>query len=339
MLDIMRKHASSWVIRVTLGAIIVTFIFFFGYSSFRKGSQGGRAGTSGGVAAKVDGMPVSASEFDFFFDRNFEQMKSSFEGKEVPDFARKLAQSSTLRQLIFREVALQEADRLGIVIPDNELADAIKKGQTSKDGEFDPIAYRHKFLPYFKNRFGLDYEELVRTDLRIGSLEKIFSDVDKEELPEGSTQMNASPKWTFEIVTIDTNALIAQNLIKTPEEAKEIADKLAASNPKDWKKLLAPLKIEPKKTDLIGVSERKSLFDGNATLEDYGIIFALTAKNPVAARPIERSGKTYIVRFLEKTVQADKAASDETKENFFLNWTSKRATEAKVQSFLDKAQQ
>lgn len=338
MLDIMRKHASSWIIRVTLGAIIVTFIFFFGYSSFRKGARGGRAGTTGAVAAKVDGMPVSASEFKFFFDRNFEQMKSSFEGKEVPDFARKLAQSSTLRQLIFREVALQQADELGIVIPDNELADLIKKGQTSKEGEFDPIAYRHNFLPYFKDHFGLDYEQFVRTDLRIASLEKIFSDVDREQPPKEDGEAAARSKWTFEIVTIDPNALVAENLVKTVDEAKAVAGRLAAANPKDWKRILKPLKIESKKAGPIGISERKALLDGNATLEDYGIIFALTAKNPVAARPIERSGKTYVVRLLEKTAKDDKESSEDAKGNFFMEWMSKRAAGAKVQDFMDKAQ-
>lgn len=337
MLDIMRRHASSWLIRGALGIIIIVFIFFFGYSSYTKGAKGGRAGTSGGVAAEVNGFPISSSEFEFFFDRNMEQMKSSFEGKELPDFARKMAESSTLRQLIFREAALQEADELGLTIPDDELADLIRKAQTPKDGEFDPIAYRHNFLPYFKNRFGLDYEQFVRTDLVINTFEEIFDKVD--ETPVALPDPSDGTTWIFETVTIDPNALVESKAMASADEAKSLAEIISKSNPKEWKGLLKPLKIEPKRSEPLSLARRGALLDGNGTLDDYATLFSLKTGNPVISKPIERAEKIYIVRLVETKKAAGKDAEAGKTGNFFMEWMSKRTAGAKVRDFLNKDQE
>ena len=113
MLDIMRKHASSWLIKVLFAAIIITFIFFFGYSSLSKSGRGG----GGDTAAEVNGRPIPMAEFRFFYDRAYEQMTESFKGSEIPEFARKFVMSSTIGRLVSRELILEQAADLGIFVP------------------------------------------------------------------------------------------------------------------------------------------------------------------------------------------------------------------------------
>ena len=337
MLDIMRKHASSWLIKVILGAIIITFIFFFGYSSYRKGSRGGRVGAEGRVAAEVNGVPVSASEFDFFFSRNLEQVKAQFEGKEIPPFVRQIAESSTMRQIVGREVMLQQADSLGLVVPDEMLADTIRDVQAAQaGGEFDPIAYRHEFLPYFRNRFGMDYEEFVRQDLRIGALQELFKGI--EAAPHGSAEgAPASTTWTFEAVAIDPKALVESKAVLSEADAPDFAQKLAAAEPRSWQKILGPAKLEAKKVGPVRISERAKLLGGSGTMADYEAIFSLTEEAPVS-KPIEAGGQIHVVKLVERIQSVPKDEPAALSGSFFDQWMGKVLAKAKVHDYMAKEQ-
>ncbi len=334
MLDVLRKHASSWMIKVILGAIVVTFIFFFGYSSMRKASRAGKMGETGSVGS-VNGSPIPLSEYEFFLDRNNERMRASFEGKDMPEFARKMAESVTLQQLVGRELMQQEADSLGIVIPDAELIDAIRQTPSAqKDGEFDPIFYKHEFLPYFKNRYGLDYERLILQDMRATALESTFQNVDRD-IGSKTQQGNAdSGSWTFEVVVFDPKALADAGTIKSPAEARQAAEMLIATDPHSWKGMMSPLKLTPKKVGPVSVRERASLIDGQGTFDDYITIFSLTKDHPVLAAPIERGGKLYVVHLLD-SVKSDKPVVGQMPAvDFFRAWMAKLSEKAKVVSYL-----
>lgn len=327
MLDIMRKHASSWLIKVILGAIIITFIFFFGYSSYRKGMRGGRVGAEGGVVAKVNGTPVSAAEYEFFFDRNFERMKAQFEGKEIPAFVRQIAESQTLQMLVGREIQLQQADALGIVIPDDELADTIREGQAAQaGGEFDPVAYRHQFLPSFRQRFNMDYEQFVRQDLRLGAFQELFAAVDRKPA-DAQDEKPKETVWTFETVAIDAG-----------DEGRALADKLASAAPAEWPKILKSAKLELKKVGPIRIEERTQLLGGKATLADYQAVFALTRERPAVAKPLEIEGKLHLVRLVERAEREAKVPPHEM-GGFFAAWMEKLLAKAKVENYLKKEQQ
>ncbi|MFH0799690.1 MAG: SurA N-terminal domain-containing protein [Pseudomonadota bacterium] len=340
MLNVLRKHASSWIIKVILGAIIVTFIFFFGYSSFKKGMRGGRmGGGEGGMALKVNGAPVSISEYDFFFNRSMEQIKSSFKDQELPEIARKIAQSSTIRQLIGREIVLQQADALGLVITDQELADVIRRSQSEqKSGEFDPIAYRHQFLPSFSSHYGLDYESFVRQDLRIAAFQAIFARLDGADPLADAADKEKDVAWTFEAVSIDPKALVDSKAAGSPDEVLAEAKKLVSMNPGDWKKTLAKFKVEPKRIGPIKISERRQLLDGAGLEDDYTAIFALTKERPMIDRPIERGGKIYVVGLVERAEKQSGEKPASGPGRFLDEWMTKLSIGAKVQDYVEKQQ-
>jgi hypothetical protein len=336
MLDALRRHASSWMIKLMFAAIIITFVFFFGYSAMRRGGRG----DAEAAAALVNGRPIPMAWFQFFFDRNFEQIRSSFKGAEVPDFARNLAISTTLNQLVSRELILEQADELGLVVPDQELARVIVESQkVEQGGEFDPIFYRHRFLPYFKGRYGLDYEEMVRQDLILSGFDQIFQEVDRTPLFKPAVE-EPTPRtaWIFEQVVIDPKVLLEAKSITEEREAKEIAADLLLTDPKRWKAKLKKLNITPQRIGPLTIRERKRLIDGQGVIEDFQKILVLGEEQPVIGEAIERGGKIYALRLVDKVEKEEEIREPYLPRPFLVSWMSKLRARAKVKSLIEKEQ-
>lgn len=326
MLDILRKHASSWLIKVILGAIIISFAFFFGYNRMTRAKRSVAGFGSSEAVATVNGVDIPASEFRFFYERNYERMKEMIKGEGAADSLTKIARSMTLQQLVQRELLLETATKLGIRVPDSELATVIRKNpELIKDGEFDPIFYRHQYLPYFENRYGINFEELVRQDLIINELHAMFADVDqKSPAKEQTTQ------WTFEVASISPKKLVEEKVVKDDAEAKKIQEAFSA-NPKDWKNLAKKYHSDIKAVGPITISQRMQILNGGGTFEDFEKIFTLNETKPVTS--IEQADTVYMVKFAgRKTAEAAPAA--DRKSDFLSDWMRRQMTTAKIQTFL-----
>jgi hypothetical protein len=331
MLDVLRKHASSWIIKFLLGAIVISFIFFFGYSSMRSSMSG----KGPDAVATVNGRPISAAEYKFVLANNYDSLKSTFKDQPVPEFVQQMARSQTMRQLVTRELALQLAENLGVVVPDAELADTIKQSPyAQRDGTFDPAYYKNQFLPYFKQRFDLDYETFLRQDITLEMLESIFKSVDVGEMESvGSKEKEKTYSWTFESVTIDPAELLKKGKIASADEALSAAELLITSDPVKWQGLASPLGASPVKRGPLSLRERTTLLGGQGTLDDMLEIFSLTPEKPVIKKPFERAGKIYVVRLVERK-EVDAGSPFWPGRDFFRSWMSKLSEEAKVVSFM-----
>ncbi len=334
MLDIMRRHASSWLIKVLFGAIILTFVFFFGYSSLSRDSRSG----DDDVAAEVNGRAIPMAEFRFFYDLAYEQIAGSFGKSEVPEFARKIAFSSTMGRLVSRELLLGEAEDLGIFIPDEELASFIVKSQKmERGGEFDPIFYKEQYLPYFKNRFGLNYETFVRQDMEITAFDNLFNGVDSAPAFSKGMKGPRGNAWVFEQVTISPTELLKSGNIKKLDEAKKVAETLITSKPADWKQKLAELKLEAKKVGPITIVDREKIFDGNGELEDMQAVFTLTPEKPVLGKAVEgKDGNYYALRLISLEEIDEENSKSYTARPFLRGWMAKLQSKADVKSFIEK---
>lgn len=332
MLDILRRHASSWVIKVILGAIVISFIFFFGYSSMRSSRRGGDD-----AVATVNGRPITLAEYRFILNNNYDRLKATFKDKDVPEFVVKMAKSQTLRQLVSREIGLELADSLGVVVPDAQLAEAVRKTPyAQRDGQFDPIFYRHQFLPYFKQRFGIDYEKFLEQDIVLEDLESIFKGVDKGvPVAKGEGEEDEEFKWTFESVAFEPDKLVEAGKVKSAEEVMTAAELLINSNPRKWKGFIAPFGISSAKVGPIAIRERRRLLGGQGTVEDMVEIFSLTSENPVVGKPIERGGKIFVVRLIERK-RIEMSEDFWPARDFFGSWMVKLSEKAKVVSYLDE---
>jgi peptidyl-prolyl cis-trans isomerase D len=136
MLDFMRRNASSTVVKITLGLITLTFIFFMG--------GGGRLGRGAGALATVGDTTIGVPEFEQAWRRNESFYREQYGDKLTPEALKALdLPSVTLNQLVESAVLRGEADRLGLRVPDQALRDQIRAIPAFKrDGQFSPTLYR-----------------------------------------------------------------------------------------------------------------------------------------------------------------------------------------------------
>jgi peptidyl-prolyl cis-trans isomerase D len=161
MLDVMRSNAKSSLIAIIFGAIIITFVFSFG-----RGSSVFRTRTPETWAARVNGDLVTASDFVQAYSSRFRQMAAMRGGKYTTENAKQdNLKKEALKGLVEQELIAQQADSLGIVVGDGEVADAIAKGpQFQQDGKFDFDYYKR----LVENGYGMSvprFEEAWRRDM------------------------------------------------------------------------------------------------------------------------------------------------------------------------------
>jgi peptidyl-prolyl cis-trans isomerase D len=133
----MRKHATSWLIKILLGGIIIAFVFWFGW--------GGSRHTSERYLAKVNDTIISYDDFNRVYDLEIEKIRQRFKGALPPDFVEKLNLKKTVLQGMINQILLlQEAERLGLFVTDQDLEQDIRTNPRFQlDGRFDANLYRN----------------------------------------------------------------------------------------------------------------------------------------------------------------------------------------------------
>jgi peptidyl-prolyl cis-trans isomerase D len=139
MLRILREHASSWMLKGILILVAVTFISWGGYSYFREKKVT--------YAAKVNGVTIGEREYYDAFQDAVKQYREAL----GPSFSEKMIEELHLKDkildnLIAKILILQEAKRMGLSIPDEELREAIESTPAFQvNGQFDRRSYE-RFL-------------------------------------------------------------------------------------------------------------------------------------------------------------------------------------------------
>jgi len=159
MLRILREHASSWMLKGILVLVAVTFISWGGYSFFREKKVT--------YVAKVNGTTLEWREYNEAFQNAVKQYRDAL----GPSFSEKMIEELRLKEkivdgLIDKILILQEAKRLGLSIPDEELREGIESVPAFQvNGQFDRRNYE-RFLRL--NRMTPDeFEQSQRENLLI----------------------------------------------------------------------------------------------------------------------------------------------------------------------------
>ena len=131
----MRKHATSWLIKVALFAIVIVFIFWGGYSYTEKKAN---------RVAEVNGSYISMLEFQSTYNNLVEQMRRQLGKQFSPELAETLnLKQQALEQLINRRLILAEAKILELGVSREELQNAIISYPAFQtDGRFDEQRYQ-----------------------------------------------------------------------------------------------------------------------------------------------------------------------------------------------------
>jgi peptidyl-prolyl cis-trans isomerase D len=135
MLSLMRKHATSWLIKIILGAIVVVFVLW-GVGSWTS-QRSGRVAT-------VNGDLITTDDYRVAYKRLIEQVRQNF-GNNLNDELMKTLQldKQALNQLIDRLLMRQAASELELRVSDQELSRSIRSiSAFQTGGVFDPRRYQ-----------------------------------------------------------------------------------------------------------------------------------------------------------------------------------------------------
>lgn len=160
--------AKKWVAIVIFGAIIVVFALF-GINPDKYGQ------TNGGVAATVNHEAISISEFRQEVENRERNLRMQF--GDLPEQQRKAAsdriRAEALDTLIQKEIYYQQAQAMGIVIPDAKVQETILSYPILQDnGRFKRERY-----DMFLQQYGMtprSFEQSIRKDMMIQTMQNLF---------------------------------------------------------------------------------------------------------------------------------------------------------------------
>ena len=171
MLDLMRKHAKSWVINIMIAAIAVVFAFW-GVGSFRKQAPN--------KVAVVNGEPISVAEFQDRYRRLLKMVQNQYRDFLTDELLQAMnLKQQALDQLISEKIMFQQAAEMGIEITARDLQREIAANPAFQlSGRFNDSLYQRKVGSLRMTT--AQYEYLVRQDMisrrlttMIGSLARV----------------------------------------------------------------------------------------------------------------------------------------------------------------------
>lgn len=136
MLDSIRKRKENFFYSFVILAVVIVMGFF------GVGKMAGD-GDKDGVAAWVNGEPISQREFRQMLEYKLAQYQSMLGGQYDEKLLNALqVPQRTLEELVQFKLLSQQAKALGVIVPDSELADHIRSlPMYQKDGKFDAELY------------------------------------------------------------------------------------------------------------------------------------------------------------------------------------------------------
>ncbi|MEW6335542.1 MAG: SurA N-terminal domain-containing protein [Thermodesulfobacteriota bacterium] len=157
MLNLMRKHARNWLMKVILGIIIIVFVFYFGTMGDRQRAE---------RIAMIDGKPIVYADFQREYQNLLDVYRQRF-GQGLND---EMIKSLNLKQqaldnLVNQAVVLLKAEAMHIKVTDEEVRSMILAYPGfQRDGAFDQRIYEQTLR---SNRMATDEFEQIQRMLLI----------------------------------------------------------------------------------------------------------------------------------------------------------------------------
>ncbi len=169
MLETMRNQAQSWLAKVLLGGIALSF-GLWGIGDYFMGNHVA-------YVAEVDGTPITDSQFQQTYERQVNSYRSML-GKQFSKsmMAQLGIKNDTLQTMINRQLMLDEATHMGLVASDAVLSSYVQSNPAFQEaGSFNPQRYRilTRNMGFRTTR---DYENDTRANLMVDALERAIID-------------------------------------------------------------------------------------------------------------------------------------------------------------------
>jgi len=170
MLKIIRELAveNPWVLKIIMGVIAVTFVITMGWWGIKMPGQD--------VVASVNGHPIKVKEYRRAYNRAVEYYRDMYKDKFSPELLEQMkVRDKVLEDLVGRELWLEKAQELGLMVSDEELRESIMKMKVfHREGRFDRTLYERILT---SNRMNVsDFERAQRIELLIDKMKRIVKD-------------------------------------------------------------------------------------------------------------------------------------------------------------------
>jgi peptidyl-prolyl cis-trans isomerase D len=170
MLNILRRQAGAWWIKVLLIAVALSFIIGFGILGSVQDKD------TSWYVAKIDDTIITVDDFTALYYQEMEELREKY-GDELTeeDISALGLKRTILESEIERILILKEAQRLELPVSDDEVAEIIADtGIFSEGGEFNYELYRE--ILRYNGLTELQFEEMVREDLMSQRLKDVVYD-------------------------------------------------------------------------------------------------------------------------------------------------------------------
>jgi peptidyl-prolyl cis-trans isomerase D len=165
MLQLMRKHARNWLMKVVLGIIIVVFVFYFGSLRGRRQTE---------TIAVINKAPISRSEFVKEYQDVIDMYRQRFGNNLTDDLIKALnPKQQAFDNLINKAIILAKADEFKLNVSDEELKESIFNYPAfQRNGVFDKRIYEQRLR--YQRLSPEDFEAIQKRMLRIEKLERLI---------------------------------------------------------------------------------------------------------------------------------------------------------------------
>ncbi len=212
MLDRMRRH-KGWL-KWSLALVVLAFIVFYIPSFLDDPTMIGVGAAPGEIVADVEGRTVTAGQFRQRYNAQLQAYRTAYGSGINDQLLRQLGlEQQILQQMVDEQAALVEADRLGIRVSDEELAQQIfaipglqENGRFIGEQRYEQLL-RSQVPPLTKAAF----EENLRRSLVIDKLRAALTDwitVADDEVEREFRQRNEKVK--LQVVALTAEAFKGQ---------------------------------------------------------------------------------------------------------------------------------
>lgn len=332
MLDLIRKKSQSWIVKALFLIIILVFVFFFGYS------QMSNQALQKDTVAMVNDLPVLRGEFTLAFE-NMNELYKQIYPDGIPQNMTKMIEESTLSQLINKKILVDYASKNNILVTDGELYYQISHSPGLQEGgQFDPIRYKKSILPYYRQRYGVNIEKIMKEDMLYNKVKALLEDsvvVSSAEVLQNYQETQR--ERTLKVVKVVDNSDNAS------ANAEAIQALLAKKAHTELSSLLKHLNVATE-TITVSLKNRAALFDPMNT-EAWKEVFSLSESSPTLKGPIHIEN-TYYAIALDSLSQVDMNQWEKEKKgvmegllrekqtDYFQNFLANLSNKASIETYI-----
>ncbi|MDH4317910.1 MAG: SurA N-terminal domain-containing protein [Desulfobulbaceae bacterium] len=212
MLALFRKHAQSVVIQFIVVLIAVVFIFW---------GVGQNLSNKRSLVAKINNREISLKDFSIAYENTLENYRRQFGGSIPEGFIDNMdLKNQVLRQLVRRELLLDGAEDMGIIISDHAVQTQIQDMPAFQtDGHFDLARYKAILESNRLSTSGFEAE--TRADMRTQRVISVLNEI--ADIPE--REIDDFLKFRNEEIRFDYVAFKQEQYLDKVEVTDEALEK------------------------------------------------------------------------------------------------------------------